>query len=113
MVEDCALSYPAVMPPSRVAKSPKTFRRNTQQRPEIREVFERNDRPLAGDEVLDLTQQKVTGLGMATVYRTTKALTDEGWLVPVEVPGCRRAMRCVAKLIIATFTASNAASYSN
>jgi Fur family ferric uptake transcriptional regulator len=87
MVEDCALSYPAVMPPSRVAKSPKTFRQNTQQRGEIREVFERNDRPLAGDEVLDLTQQKVTGLGMATVYRTTKALTDEGWLVPVEVPG--------------------------
>jgi len=24
---------------------------------------------------------------MATVYRTIKALTDEGWLVPVEVPG--------------------------
>jgi Fur family transcriptional regulator, ferric uptake regulator len=87
IVEDCALPYPAVMPPSRVAKSPKTLRRNTQQRREIREVFERNDRPLAADEVLDLTQQKVTGLGMATVYRTIKALTDEGWLVPVEVPG--------------------------
>jgi hypothetical protein len=69
IVEDCTLFYPAAMPPSRVAKSPKTFRRNTQQRREIREVFERNDRPLAADEVLDLAHQKVTGLGMATVYR--------------------------------------------
>jgi hypothetical protein len=40
IVEDCALSYPAVTPLSRVAKSPKTFRRNTHQRREIREVFE-------------------------------------------------------------------------
>ena len=32
-------------------------------------------------------KQKMAGLGMATVYRTIKALTDEGWLVPVEVPG--------------------------
>ena len=87
IVEDRTPSYAVVMPYSRVAKSPKTFRRNTQQRREIREVFERNDRPLAADEVLDLAQQKVTGLGMATVYRTIKALSDEGWLVPVEVPG--------------------------
>jgi len=36
---------------------------------------------------LQLTQQKIAGLGMAMVYRTIKALTDEGRLVPVEVPG--------------------------
>lgn len=29
----------------------------------------------------------MAGLGMATVYRAIKALTGEGWLVPVEVPG--------------------------
>ena len=87
IVEGQALSYSAVMPASNVAKSPKTFRRNTQQRREILEVFERNNRPLASEEVLQLAQQKMSGLGIATVYRTIKALTDEGWLVPVEVPG--------------------------
>jgi Fur family transcriptional regulator, ferric uptake regulator len=63
------------------------IRRNTQQRREIREVFERNNRPLASDEVLGLAQQRIAGLGMATVYRTIKTFIDEGWLVPVEVPG--------------------------
>jgi Fur family transcriptional regulator, ferric uptake regulator len=87
IVEGQALSYSAVMPASSVAKSPKTFRRNTRQRREIREVFERNSRPLASEEVLHLAQQRMSGLGIATVYRTIKALTDEGWLVPVEVPG--------------------------
>jgi Fur family ferric uptake transcriptional regulator len=65
----------------------KTFRRNTQQRREIRQIFECNDRPLAADEVLRLAQDQVVSLGMATVYRTIKGLAAEGWLVPVEVPG--------------------------
>lgn len=78
--------HAAVGLPSAVKQS-KSFRRNTQQRREIREVFERNDRPLAADEVLQLAQQKMAGLGIATVYRTIKTLTDEGWLVPVAVPG--------------------------
>jgi Fur family ferric uptake transcriptional regulator len=72
---------------SKAAKSARTFRRSTQQRREIREVFERNDRPLGADEVLQLAQKNISGLGIATVYRTIKGLTDEGWLVPVEVPG--------------------------
>lgn len=75
------------MPAPGTSKSPQTFRRNTQQRRQIRDVFERNDRPLAADEVLQLAQQKMAGLGIATVYRTIKALTGEGWLVSVEVPG--------------------------
>lgn len=75
------------MPSSAPLKSPQTFRRNTQQRRQIRDVFERNDRPLAADEVLQLAQQKMAGLGIATVYRTIKALAGEGWLVSVEVPG--------------------------
>jgi Fur family ferric uptake transcriptional regulator len=87
IVENASLSYSEVMIFPNAAKSSKTFRRNTQQRSEIRKVFEQNDRPLAADEVLQLTQQKIAGLGMATVYRTIKTLTDEGWLVPVEVPG--------------------------
>jgi Fur family ferric uptake transcriptional regulator len=75
------------MPSRAPLKSPQTFRRNTQQRRQIRDVFEHNDRPLAADEVLQLAQQKIEGLGIATVYRTIKALTGEGWLVSVEVPG--------------------------
>jgi Fur family ferric uptake transcriptional regulator len=87
IVKDKRVSYhPSLRSPS-VVKSTMIFRRKTQQRREILEVFERNDRPLAADEVLRLAQEKMPGLGMATVYRTIKALTDEGWLVPVEVPG--------------------------
>lgn len=81
------VSYHHLMRSPSLTTSSKTFRRNTQQRREIRDVFERNDRPLAADEVLELAQKNMAGLGMATVYRTIKALTDEGWLVPVEVPG--------------------------
>lgn len=87
IVEHRPVSYHPFMRSPSATKSAKTFRRNTQQRHEIREVFERTDRPLGADEVLELAQKKMAGLGMATVYRTIKALTDKGWLVPVEVPG--------------------------
>jgi Fur family ferric uptake transcriptional regulator len=69
-----------------VKRSP-SFRRNTEPRREIHQVFERANRPLAADEILRLAQEKMAGLGIATVYRTIKALTNDGWLVPVEVPG--------------------------
>jgi Fur family transcriptional regulator, ferric uptake regulator len=61
-------------------------------------VFERTDRPLTADEILRLAQEKIAGLGIATVYRTIKALTNDGWLVPVEVPGAspRFEIRCKA-----------------
>jgi Fur family transcriptional regulator, ferric uptake regulator len=87
IVEGKAVLYHPGMPRSSAAKSPKTFRRNTQQRREIREVFEQNDRPLGADEVLRLAQERVAGMGMATVYRTIKGLLDEGWLIAVEMPG--------------------------
>jgi Fur family ferric uptake transcriptional regulator len=86
IVENITPEYHTDMAPLADSTSSK-IRRNTQQRREIREVFERNNRPLASDEVLRLAQQRIAGLGMATVYRTIKTLTDEGWLVPVEVPG--------------------------
>jgi Fur family transcriptional regulator, ferric uptake regulator len=87
IVESDLVPYHPVMRSSSAAKSSKTFRRNTQQRREIREVFEQSDRPLAADEVLQLAQERVAGLGMATVYRTIKGLIDEGGLIAVEVPG--------------------------
>ncbi len=61
--------------------------RKTRQRDAIRQVFEDMPRPLAPFEVLAAGRARVSGLGMATVYRTINALVDDGWLVPVELPG--------------------------
>jgi Fur family ferric uptake transcriptional regulator len=61
--------------------------RNTRQRAVIREVIEKADRPLSTAEILEGARGGVKGIGIATVYRTVKALTEEGWLVPVELPG--------------------------
>jgi Fur family ferric uptake transcriptional regulator len=61
--------------------------RNTRQRGAIRRAFQRSNRPLGTDEVLDLARSEVGGLGIATVYRNIRTLVDEGWLAPVELPG--------------------------
>lgn len=65
----------------------KVMERDTRQRQAIRDCFEREHRPLAPQEVLHLTQQALPKLGLATVYRTLKALVNEGQLIVVEVPG--------------------------
>jgi Fur family ferric uptake transcriptional regulator len=64
-----------------------TIERNTRQKQAIREAFERSDRPLSTDEVHREAERTSRGLGMATVYRSIKALLDDGWLSIVEVPG--------------------------
>ena len=61
--------------------------RNTRQRAAIRKAFERADRPLSPQQVLDAAQAEVDGVGIATVYRNIKALLEEQWLVAVELPG--------------------------
>ncbi|TNE52317.1 MAG: transcriptional repressor [Deltaproteobacteria bacterium] len=61
--------------------------RKTEQREAIRRVFQENHDPLSVQDVLDKAQQDVPRLGIATVYRTLKALVDEGWLKVVELPG--------------------------
>lgn len=38
-------------------------------------------------EILEAAQATVPTLGIATVYRTVKGLVEEGWLVPVDLPG--------------------------
>lgn len=65
----------------------RTMERNTQQRQIIRRVFEETDRPLGPQEVLRAGQTYAPRLGIATVYRTLKALVEEGWLVSVDLPG--------------------------
>jgi Fur family transcriptional regulator, ferric uptake regulator len=61
--------------------------RTTRQRDAIRRTFEIIDRPLSPSEVLDNARDEVPRLGIATVYRTLRALCDENWLTAVEIPG--------------------------
>ncbi|HMF78242.1 MAG TPA: transcriptional repressor [Bryobacteraceae bacterium] len=62
-------------------------RRSTRQKSAIRSAFERTGRPLSAQQVLELAQKEVDGVGIATVYRNIKALLEEGWLSLVELPG--------------------------
>lgn len=63
------------------------MQRQTRQRQAIRTVFLEAQRPLSPQEVLELARVRVPSLGLATVYRTLKGLLEEGFLVPVELPG--------------------------
>lgn len=63
------------------------MQRDTRQRRAIRRVFLDSGRPLAPEEVLSLGQRVVASLGLATVYRNIKILSEEGWLTEVELPG--------------------------
>lgn len=61
--------------------------RDTTQRRAIRAVLKSADGPLTPQDVLAAARSQVPQLGIATVYRSLKALTDEGWLITVDVPG--------------------------
>jgi Fur family transcriptional regulator, ferric uptake regulator len=61
--------------------------RNTRQRKAIREAFTGSGRPMNPAEVLSVASQAVSGIGIATVYRTIKSLLEDGWLVTVDLPG--------------------------
>jgi len=63
--------------------------RNTRQKEAIRAAFAKADRPLSHEEALALARAEADGLSLslATVYRNTRLLVDEGWLTAVEVPG--------------------------
>jgi len=69
-----------------MTKMPEKDRRNTRQRAAIRDAFERCARPLSPQQVLDVAQAEVEGLGIATVYRNIKGLLEEGWLSAVALP---------------------------
>ena len=61
--------------------------RDTRQRRAIRKVLEAAGRPLSPQEILEGARRQAPTLGLATVYRTLRALADEGWLTPVTLPG--------------------------
>jgi Fur family ferric uptake transcriptional regulator len=50
----------------------------TRQRQLVAESFLQTDGHLSTDELYDLVRKKASNLGLATVFRTLKALTDCG-----------------------------------
>jgi Fur family ferric uptake transcriptional regulator len=63
------------------------MQRDTKQRQAIRRAIDEAGRPLSPREVLEAARVHQPGLGIATVYRTLKALVEEGALTQVELPG--------------------------
>jgi Fur family transcriptional regulator, ferric uptake regulator len=63
------------------------MQRDTRQRRAIRKAFREAGHPLSPQELLELAQEHVESLGIATVYRNLRSLQEEGWLEAVELPG--------------------------
>lgn len=63
------------------------MQRDTAQRRAIRGVFSTHNRPLTPMEILEAAQVHVPKMGLATVYRTLKSLTESKHLIVVDVPG--------------------------
>lgn len=61
--------------------------RATRQRDAIHTVLLGAGRPLSVQEIHKDARQGVAAIGVATVYRTVKALIDEGIVTPVVLPG--------------------------
>lgn len=62
-------------------------KRNTRQRQAILSALTQADRPLGPGEILDLSQQLVPRLGIATVYRNVRELVESGRVRVVLLPG--------------------------
>lgn len=60
-------------------------------------------------EVLDEARGNVPNMGIATVYRTVKALVEEGWLSPVEMLGQPQRYERAGKAITTISAAASAA----
>lgn len=71
--------------------------RNTRQKDAIRSALLTANRPLSTDEILALAQAEVSGISIATVYRSVLTLVEENWLVPVELPGEARRYEVAGK----------------
>lgn len=61
--------------------------RSTRQRAAIRAALDSAGRPLLPQEIHDSARREVPGLGLATVYRTVKALVEDNVLRVVRLPG--------------------------
>jgi len=61
--------------------------RSTKQKRAIEAVLRNHTNPLSPVEILEFALKDVPSLGIATVYRSLKALSKEGQVVSVEIPG--------------------------
>ncbi|MBK8162232.1 MAG: transcriptional repressor [Gammaproteobacteria bacterium] len=61
--------------------------RNTRQKQIVARLIQEAGHPLTVREILDLGRSHMSGLGIATVYRTVKRLLDAGELQAVVIPG--------------------------
>jgi Fur family transcriptional regulator, ferric uptake regulator len=61
--------------------------RHTRQRAAVMAAISRAGRPLLPQEVLELAGSEAPTLGIATVYRTLKRLSEEGSICPVALAG--------------------------
>jgi Fur family ferric uptake transcriptional regulator len=61
--------------------------RSTRQKRAIEAVLSDRGNPLTAPEIHALASKAVPTLGLATVYRSLKSLTNEGRVVSVEIPG--------------------------
>ena len=70
-----------------MSASPNPSTRDTRQKRAVRRALETAGRPLSTDEIREAASRDSEGLGVATVYRSVRALVDEGWLEAVELAG--------------------------
>lgn len=61
--------------------------RSTRQRDVISKVLEAAEGPLSVGQILQEAQQELPGIGIATVYRTVKLLTEQDRIHPVLLDG--------------------------
>lgn len=61
--------------------------RSTRQKRAIEAVLEKYKNPLTAPDIQRLAVEDVPRLGLATVYRSLKALASDGRVVCVEIPG--------------------------
>jgi Fur family transcriptional regulator, ferric uptake regulator len=63
------------------------MQRHTRQREAIRKALAEAGRPLSPQELLAAARGTLPRLGIATVYRTVKAMLEDGTVRAVELPG--------------------------
>lgn len=61
--------------------------RNTRQKQVIADLVREAERPLSVQEILALGRKRMPGLGIATVYRNIRRLSDAGEIQTVTIPG--------------------------
>lgn len=61
--------------------------RNTRQQRIIRDILQTAQRPLNAEEVFQIARGTYSKLGIATVYRTLRRMTEAGVIAPVAIAG--------------------------